>query len=867
MLLNWLPKWLRTGHQAAGRKIINRRRPTARLWLEPLEKRCLPSGTAFGFALHFGGTGGAHAQPFALATDSAGNSYIAGRFQGTVNFDGTHSLTSTPASGSSGFSNAFVAKYSPTGTLDWVDQLGSGGNSDTYALGIAVDSSGNVYTTGYTPGGDFSGNNTGINLSPATGFNAAFVSKLSSSGGYVWAKLLGTKVTDPPDIPGYYGSTAQGNAIAVDGSGNVYTTGSYAGTGNFSGTSSQQVLSNGEHNLNFGNAAHTFVSVLDTSGGYVWAGDVLGTADGFNPGAYGTGIALDPSRNIYITGTFGNQATQTTPTVPYYFVMKLNPSRSIVWTDQLGTGASINTAIPPAVPAIAVDGSGNVYTTGKFLGTGSFSGTGTGDAMTAVNNNGSGYNSYVSKLNTNGGFVWARQLGTGAFDTTAGGIALDGSGNVYTTGYFYATGSFSGTGSGNNLSSDNSNDNAYISKLDTNGNFVLAANLGYGGESGGSAISVDGAGNVYSVGGLGGPSFSPSQTGDFSGNADGSQKMTSYGFDGYLSQLKQSVPTTTFVIGFDNQVYVQQFDASGVSSSAYTLTRPGAVKAIEVGHDASNNAELFVIGGDNQVYLQKFDASGNSASAYALVGAGAVGAIAIGHDASNNPELFVIGGDNQVYAHKFDANGNPVGTYFLAAAGAVQSVALGSDGSNNPELFVIGGDNQVYAHSFNATGDAVGAYFLAHVGAVKSIVAGHDGSNNPELFAIGFDSQVYTLKFDATGHAVGTYVLGGGGSVKALQIGYDASHNPEVFAIGEDNQVYGLKFNASGSPAGGYFLVQAGAVKAISLGHYGTGGNPELFAIGADDQLYAKTFDAIGSPLGPYTLTKAGGINAVRTGG
>src|SRR5438067_2174152 len=91
-----------------------------------------------------------------------------------------------------------------------------------------------------------------------------------------------------------------------------------------------------------------------------------------------------------------------------------------------------------------------------------------------------------------------------------------------------------------------------------------------------------------------------------------------------LSQTGQAPIVPVFVVGFDDQVYAQKFDASGASSSPYVLTRPGAVKTIEVGQDAAGDALLFAIGGDNQVYLQKFDAGGNSASPYTLVGAGGV---------------------------------------------------------------------------------------------------------------------------------------------------------------------------------------------------------------------------------------------------
>ncbi|MBL8062060.1 MAG: SBBP repeat-containing protein, partial [Anaerolineales bacterium] len=81
--------------------------------------------------------------------------------------------------------------------------------------------------------------------------------------------------------------------------------------------------------------------------------------------------------------------------------------------------------------AIAVDGSGNVYTTGLFNGTADFDpGAGTANLTSA-----GGYDIFVSKLDAIGYFVWAKGLG-GTANDVGYGIAVDASGNVYTTGYF-----------------------------------------------------------------------------------------------------------------------------------------------------------------------------------------------------------------------------------------------------------------------------------------------------------------------------------------------------------------------------------------------------------------------------------------------
>jgi hypothetical protein len=225
--------------------------------------------------------------------------------------------------------------------------------------------------------------------------------------------------------------------------------------------------------------------------------------------------------------------------------------------------------------------------------------------------------------------------------------------------------------------------------------------------------------------------------------------------------------------------------------------------------------ETFVIGLDNQVYAQLFDASGSSVSGYFLASPGTIKALAVSQDGTGKPEIFVQGQDNQAYALSLDATGHALGSYFLTRPGQVKSFTLGQDGSGDPEVFVIGLDNQVYAQLFDASGISVSSYFLVQAGSVKAIVVSSDASGRPELFVLGLDNQVYASKVDASGSPVGSYFLTRPGTVKALTVGHDASHDPELFVIGMDDQVYAQKFDATGSSASAYFLTKPGGVKTL----------------------------------------------------
>jgi len=96
-----------------------------------------------------------------VATDSSGNVYVTGGTYGGL--DGNSNKDN---------SDLFVVKYNSSGTKQWTKQLGTSGNDN--ASGVATDSSGNVYVTGYTTGG-LDGNTSAYG-------NDLFVVKYNSSG-------------------------------------------------------------------------------------------------------------------------------------------------------------------------------------------------------------------------------------------------------------------------------------------------------------------------------------------------------------------------------------------------------------------------------------------------------------------------------------------------------------------------------------------------------------------------------------------------------------------------------------------------------------------------------------------------------------
>jgi len=165
---------------------------------------------------------------------------------------------------------------------------------------------------------------------------------------------------------------------------------------------------------------------------YAWA-----ESFGDSNNDYSYGIATDASGNVYITGIFSstvdfdpNAGTEnlTSNGGNDVFILKLDASGNYVWAKNIGgTGGE-------GVGDITLDASGNIYIAGEFSGTVDFDPNAGTENLTSN----SGSDVFILKLDTDGNYIWAKN-----FEGTSGGgisdIAVDASGNVYTTGYFFST--------------------------------------------------------------------------------------------------------------------------------------------------------------------------------------------------------------------------------------------------------------------------------------------------------------------------------------------------------------------------------------------------------------------------------------------
>lgn len=465
-------------------------------------------GPVFDWAVRTGAAGTSSIAE-SIDVDAAGNVYTAGRFTGTVDFDpGAGSVNLTSA----GSEDAFITKIDPSGNLIWAKQVG--GIQGDYSFANAVDGTGNVYLTGSFAGTvDFDPGPGVFNLTaPGVFIDDIFILKLDPDGNFLWAKRIGA------------GGLDFGQSIAVGPSG-VVTTGSFEGTVDFDPgpATAFLVAPAGQDEI--------FILKLSPNGDLVWAKRMGGSS-----GDFGRSITLDASESVYSTGFFRGTADFDPGPATFnltdagnsdVFVSKLDASGNFVWASRMGGTDS------EAGYGIKVDIAGNVYTTGDFHGTADFDpGAGTSNLVSA------GFNdSFISKLDASGNFIWAKRIG-GDNDDQGTSLSLDGAGNVYTAGSFESSTIDLDPGPGTfNVTPVGSGD-VFITKLDPSGNYVWAVTFGGPSYDLLNSIHVNVVGRITTTGYF-------SNTVDFDPGA-GTSNLTAVGTrDIFVTRLSQApVPPT-----------------------------------------------------------------------------------------------------------------------------------------------------------------------------------------------------------------------------------------------------------------------------------------------------------------------------------
>lgn len=217
-------------------------------------------------------------------------------------------------------------------------------------------------------------------------------------------------------------------------------------------------------------------------------------------------MAIDAAGNVYTVGGFvGTVDFDPSPTKEYLlkslgdadvFISKLDASGNFVWVKRLGGKRD------DFGNGIALDAKGNIYTTGCFQDTADFNPSPTETFNLIAEKGISKYDAFISKLDAQGNFKWAKSIGGPSSHSENGSsIAVDDSANVYTTGNFGGTVDFDPSPTKSyTIKYAGGSEDAYISKLNTDGDFVWALSFGSFGNDQGVKITVGPKGSIYTTG-------------------------------------------------------------------------------------------------------------------------------------------------------------------------------------------------------------------------------------------------------------------------------------------------------------------------------------------------------------------------------
>lgn len=428
-------------------------------------------------------------------------------------------------------------------TQEWRSRYSSGpGNLSDYASSLAVDASGNVYVTGTSYKGDFGTANYNGNYTTV---------KYNTAGNEVWIRTY--------DGPQHESDAAA--AVAADGAGNVYVTGS----------------SEGEKHENGIEDSSDFATIkYDAAGNELWVSR-YDISNGNSGGGRAISLALDGLGNVYVTGYSFDKETGYD-----YATIKYDPSGNQLWVRRHNGPGSGN----DYVFSLAVDSLGNVYVTGQSFG------SGTSDDFATI------------KYDTNGNELWVKRYDDAANGNDKGlDLAVDATGNVYVTGYI---------------------DDAELSytsyatiKYDAAGTelWVRVGNGAYV-----ASLAVDGSGNVYVTGGSADNVAAANYT-TIKYDTQGNKRwLKSYdgpgnGYD-YPSSLAVDVCGNVYVTGSSpdiegsNDYATVKYDTNGAELWAIRYNGPG---------NAGDGASSLVVDGSGNVYVTGSSTGDGTGADYATI--------------------------------------------------------------------------------------------------------------------------------------------------------------------------------------------------------------------------------------------------------
>jgi hypothetical protein len=359
--------------------------------------------------------------------------------------------------------------------LAWAKQFDDNDSSHVYVNKDLTDQYGNVYITGKFGGWIDFDPGPGIYPLVSPDNHSGFIAKYDSSGKLKWAKAI---ISDTVQAIG-----TDITAIALDDEGSVYALGSFYDSTDFDpGPGVFKLFAALGHDM--------FVEKFDSSGNFSWVVQF--------PGTYNIttrDIAVSPDHDVYVTGTFGGGTFDFDPSPSVYnltcvggldvFFLKLSNTGSFLWAK------TISGPMSEYPISVSVDAGANVHLAGYYEGTADFD-----PGLGIYNLSSNGYQDiFVAKYDQAGNLSWARSFGNTGEDK-GNYITCDAAGNTYVTGWFMHTVDFDPGAGTQSLTAAGLKD-AFILKLDVNGNYRWAKRVGgYNGDIGLAMSLTDAAVNL-----------------------------------------------------------------------------------------------------------------------------------------------------------------------------------------------------------------------------------------------------------------------------------------------------------------------------------------------------------------------------------
>jgi len=717
------------------------------------------------------------AQVADVAVDSNGNVYVTGFYRSESQWSLGIGVT-LPATLE--YDTSFIIKYNSTGTPQWAKDISG---YESVGRGIATDSSGNVYVTGFYNtfyGGPIDLGNS-VTLPGGLELNFAYTVKYDTDGIAQWANAIEST------------EGSEGYGIAVDSNGNVYVTG---WNRQVTGTTS---VGNSISLPTTGNSQDPFILKYNSSGVTQWANSIP-TLGYSNTSSFGYGIATDPGGNVYVTGTYenpqapdislGNGVTLSSSLGSRdAFVVKYNTDGTAQWANNLHSRYTTGYGI-------ATDSSGNVYVTGTYDYTGSSNPQSWGNGVTVPGvSSSTGYNIFTIKFDTDGTPLWADGFETASTGTNSHGygIAADSNGNVFVTGGYTSN---SNQDLGNNFALPTKTSvESYLVIYDTDGTVQgVRVTDSPSGECYGRGIAFDSNGNIFvcgSVSQLG--SSGPGITIDDTVTLERTTTFNSSSDDRIGLIIKYNTQTTIMPTGLtvEGNVYMSSNLEVGTTTISTTVSDgvPYVSWATSIGGTSNDNGYGIATDSGGNVYVTGGYSGSVTIGSISFDSAGGFDAFVVKYDTSGTVQWAAsIGGGSSIYGYGIatDSNGNVyvTGIYSGTATFAPDTI-LASSGSIDAFVAKYDTNGTVqWARGTGGTGFAEGNGIATDSGGNVYVIGEYNGSVTigSASFNSAMNSSAFVAKYDTSGTFQWARSMSGEANVSGEGIATDSTGN--VYVIG-----------------------------------------------------------------------------------